>query len=107
MTVPAHVTAPSSYPKWPAETGPFTTQAQLDLCAEELWTGLDEAGVARHIGSNMMRGRDADGDYRRLQIHNTDGVTGANAELGNILILFNGKVEALTPDEFAARGFTE
>lgn len=106
--MPAHVTEPASIPKWPSETGPFTTQAQLDECAEELWTGPDIDGNERHIGSNMIRGWTMDdGDIRRLEIHNADGVTGANAMIGNILILFNGKVEALTPEEFAARGFTE
>lgn len=105
--MPAHVAEPTSYPKWPTETGPFTTQAQLDQAAEELWTGLDESGAPRHIASNMIRGWNADGDFRYLEIHNADGVTGARAELGNLLLLINGAAQAFTPEEFAARGFTE
>lgn len=96
----ADVNTTVSFPKWPNESGPFTTQAQLDECAEELWT-------THHVASNMMRGWDAEGDYRRLQIHNADGVTGANAEIGTILILFNGAVEDLTPEEYASRGYGE
>lgn len=105
--MPAHVAEPTSYPKWPAESGPFTTQAQLDLCAEELWTGLDAASQPRHIPSNMVRGWDSNGDYRRLEIHNADGITGAHAQIGNLLLLINGAAQAFTPEEFAARGFTE
>jgi hypothetical protein len=92
-----------SFEKWPAGvTGPFTTQEQLDACAEALW--------AQHIPSDMRRGWDEHNtDFRRLDIHspNPDDPSLATAEIGKIAILFNGKTEALTPEEFEARGFAE
>jgi hypothetical protein len=92
-----------SFEKWPAGvTGPFTTQEQLDECAEALW--------AHHIPSSMRRGWDEHGeDFRHLDINSIDPGDPwlATAEIGKIAILFNGKAEALTPEEFDARGFTE
>jgi hypothetical protein len=93
-------TPPSHSRNGPTRAGPFTTQAQLDECAEELWAD-------HHTASNMIRGWD---DRRRFPApgdSTTPTRDGRPTEIGNILILFNGKVEALTPEEFAGRGFTE
>jgi hypothetical protein len=102
--VAAVVKEPGSLPKWPSEPGPFTTQAQLDQCAEELWTGLDPTGAARHIPSSMDRGWDNTGDFRRLRV-----TTGAAVviEFGTMAVLVNGAVQVFTPDGFTAAGYSE
>lgn len=100
--MPVMITTTVELAKWPTDApGPFTTQAQLDQCAEELFS-------TQGIASETVRRTDQyDTDERRLQIHAPSSQGLVVVSLGQIAIQFNGKLEALTPDEFAARGFSE
>jgi hypothetical protein len=87
-----------SFPKWS-----LTTQADIDQCKNELFDD-------HHIASNAILGWDEhDAEVRLLQIHSSDPNDPymASAALGQIVILFNGKAEALTAEEYTARGFGE
>jgi hypothetical protein len=86
-----------AFPKWT-----LSTSADMDACAEELFT-------AHRIASESIRAWDHTGvNIRKLQIHHPDpdNPAMATAEVGQIVIFFNGSPEALTTEEYAARGYS-